>query len=215
MAERHAQKNSKKSTKNTKSKKKKGITAAVWGIILAVLVGAALLTTSSFHEKIKKKVESQQYPLSYSDYVDKAAKDYDLDPNLIYAVIRTESGFNPDAGSSAGACGLMQITGDTFETYMNIRGESGKYSVDDLFDPAVNIDYGCFILRDHLDTFGDEECAVAAYNAGPNSVREWLDDPNISSDGHTLITDNIPYDETRDYVRKVENAKAMYKKLYG
>ena len=210
MAQRHTQKKSKKTEKKTKKS-----TVIVWGIILIVLVGAVILTSSSFHETVKKKVKKQQYPESYSDYVLKAAQDYDLDPNLIFAVIRTESGFNPDAGSSAGACGLMQITGDTFDTYQNIRGESGKYTWDDLFDPAVNIDYGCYILKDHLDTFGDEACAVAAYNAGPNSVHGWLEDPNISPDGKTLIVENIPYDETREYVRNVENAKKKYEQLYG
>lgn len=215
MAQRHAQKGNKRDSSRKKSKSSKKVNVVIWGVILAVLLGAVIFVSSGYHERVKKKVQNAQYPLAYSEYVEKAAKNYNLDKNLIYAVIRTESSFNPDAGSSAGACGLMQITGDTFETYMNIRGESEKYSPDDLFDPAINIDYGCYILRDHLNTFGDEECAVAAYNAGPNSVLTWLNDSNISTDGKTLIVENIPYDETRDYVKKVEDAKRRYKELYG
>ena len=108
----------------------------------------------------------------------------------------------------------MQITHDTFDHYRSLRGEEDVYSDEDIFDPEVNIDYGCNILRDHLDTFGNEECAVAAYNAGPGNVESWLEDPNISKDGKTLIVEKIPFDETRDYVDKVEDAKEMYIKLY-
>ena len=214
-----AAKHTKKGGRGSKKKKKRLAPAVLVGatvlVIGCVIAGIILLVTSGFHEKVTDKVKQQQYPRSYSDYVNKAAKAYDLDPNLIYAVIRTESSFNPDAGSEAGACGLMQITPETLDTYMHIRGESNEYTYEDLFDPAVNIDYGCYILRDHLDTFGDEECAVAAYNAGPGNVSNWLNDPNISEDGKTLITENIPYDETRDYVKKVEDTKNVYKKLYG
>ena len=108
----------------------------------------------------------------------------------------------------------MPFTEDTFEHYMNLRGEADKYTLEDLYDPAVNIEYGCNILRNHLDTFGDEECAVAAYNAGPGNVEAWLTDPAISSDGKTLIVKNIPFEETRSYVQRVESAKEKYLELY-
>jgi hypothetical protein len=88
--------------------------------------------------------------------------------------------------------------------------------MDDLFEPAVNIDYGCYLLRYNLDLFdNDETCAVAGYNAGFGQVQEWLNDSSLSSDGKTLDNpENIPIEETRDYVKKVENAKEMYTKLY-
>ena len=113
-----------------------------------------------------------------------------------------------------GAHGLMQITEDTFDHYMMLKGEEGKYTYDDLFDPQVNIDYGSAVLRSHLDEFGDEKTAVAAYNAGPGQVESWLEDPNISSDGKTIIPENIPFDETRNYVQRVEDAKEVYHELY-
>lgn len=209
MAERRPAGNSRGKKGN---KKKKNV--IIWGIILAVLIGAVIFTTSGYHEQIKQKLINSQYPLSYSEYVEKSAKKYHVDPALVYAVIRTESNFNPNAQSAAGAHGLMQITDDTFEHYRNLRDETETYTMDALYDPEVNIDYGCHILRDHLDTFQDERCAVAAYNAGPGNVEAWLENPSISPDGKTLDADSIPFEETRNYVYRVEEAKEKYAELY-
>ncbi len=221
MAQHHA--NNKNGSRQSKNKNKKDNSSnkgsklaviVIWGIVLAVAAGAIIFAASGFHSRIKDKVKTSQYPQSYKEYVDKAAEDYNLDPALIFAVIRTESGFNAYAESPAGAYGLMQITDDTFEHYMNLRGESGEYTVEDLFTPSVNIDYGCNILSDHINTFGDEKAAVAAYNAGPGNVEAWLSDPEISPDGKTLTVENIPFDETRNYVERVEDSKQAYKELY-
>lgn len=201
-------------TKHGRAQNGKKANVVIWGIIVVILVAAAVLFTANFHEDTKNKLKNAAYPQSYSEYVNEAARKYDLSPALIYAVIRTESNFDRNAHSSASAYGLMQITGDTFDYYMMLRGEEGKYTHDDLFDPAVNIDYGCAVLKSHLDTFGDEKAAVAAYNAGPGHVAEWLDNPNISLDGKTLITENIPFEETRNYVQRVEDAKNTYIELY-
>lgn len=218
MAQRHAATGSnRRRTPDKKKKTNKKVNVIIWGVILAVLLGTAIIVASNVHEGITAKVQNKQYPRSYSEYVEKAAEKYDLDDELIYAVIRTESNFNPDAESGADAHGLMQITSDTFEHYMNVREQSDMYSFEDIYDPAVNIDYGCYILRDLIEEFGNEECALAAYNAGPGNVNMWLEDPNISKDGKTLIVDNIPdsFEETRSYVKKVEETKSVYKKLYG
>ena len=225
MAQRHAEKhtasNRRRSAQTNQSRRnspneKHSVKANViiWGVILAILLGTVIFLTSGYHEQVKTKVQNSQYPQSYSEYVEKSAKEFNLDPALVYSVIRTESNYNPMAQSGAGAYGLMQITEDTLDHYMNVRGESGKYTTEDLFTPTVNIEYGCNILRDLLDDFGNEECAVAAYNAGPGNVQQWLSDPNISPDGETLIVENIPFDETRSYVNRVEKTKEMYKELY-
>ena len=176
----------------------------VFIIVLAAVLLACVLAQSVF--LVQKKI----YPLEYGELVEKAAETYDLEEPLIYAVINTESGFNPSAESSAGAKGLMQLTGETFEWLQNIRGES--YDEDSLFYPEINIDYGCYLLRYLIDEFGSEETAVAAYNAGLNIVAKWLEDPDCSSDGVTLYS--IPYPETEEYVKKVEAAKQKYKRLY-
>lgn len=204
-------------SKHPKNNKNSKIAAfLIWFAVVAVFAGGAVFFISRLMSDNQDKIQQVAYPQKYSEYVDKAAKQYNLDPALIYAVIHTESGFNPNAESSAGACGLMQVMPSSFSWLMDLRGESDKYTMDDLFEPAVNIDYGCYLLRYNLDLFdNDETCAVAGYNAGFGQVQEWLNDSSLSSDGKTLDNpENIPIEETRDYVKKVENAKKMYTKLY-
>ncbi|HVO30532.1 MAG TPA: lytic transglycosylase domain-containing protein [bacterium] len=118
----------------------------------------------------------------------KAAQKYRVDPFLVKAVIRTESAFDPDAISSAGAQGLMQLIPATAE----------RFHVDDLMDPAKNIEGGVRYLRWLLDTFkGDARLAVAAYNCGEALVI------------HEKKVPDIP--ETQDYVVKVEAARSQYR----
>ena len=183
----------------------------IWTVIIAGIAVAAVIFVLLFHRNTADELKKLSYPRKYSEYVDKAARDYNLQPALIYAVIRTESGFNPEAQSGVGAMGIMQVMPETFDWLMDQRGETGKYTRDDLLNPAVCIDYGSYLLRYFYDYYGTEQAAVAAYNAG-FVVGEWLENPAYSADGKTLTV--IPYPETSDYVDKVEDAKEQYIKLY-
>ena len=194
-----------------KKARKRGLPPIVWIVAGAILIAAAIFFAVDCQGRTANKLRKIAYPQKYSEYVNKAASDYNLPPALIYAVIRTESGFNPDAESSVGARGLMQLMPSSFEWLLEKRGESGKYTSDSLFDPAVNIDYGSYLLRYFYDYYGTEQCAVAAYNAG-FVVSDWLSDSAYSPDGVTLT--QIPYPETSEYVEKVESAKSVYIELY-
>lgn len=110
-----------------------------------------------------------------------AATRHSVEPGLVRAVIRAESGFNPRAVSRAGAQGLMQLMPET------ARG----LGVRDAFDPAQNIEGGTRYLRHLLDQFGDTHLAIAAYNAGPGSVKRYGGVP--------------PFPETQAYVRRVQS----------
>ncbi len=198
-------------TRKRNTKKGGKAKVVIISIIAVALAVTAVLVATNFYKKTENNLEKSAYPLEYTDLVNKAAKDYNLQPALIYGVIHTESRFNPDAGSSVGAVGLMQIMPETFDWLQEKRGESGKYTTEDLYTPSVNIDYGSYLLRYFLDYYGNEKCAVAAYNAG-FEVSNWLEDSNCSPDGMTL--DVIPYPETSEYVVKVENAKQKYIELY-
>lgn len=158
---------------------------------------------------VQEMVGDTLYPMKYQQQVDRAAETYNLEKSLIYAVIRTESHFDPEAESHVGAVGLMQLMPESFEWLQGLRGQ--ELDISELNNPDVNIDYGCYLLRYFYDYYGSEETAVAAYNAG-FVVGDWLKDPNYSSDGKSL--DAIPYGETERYVEKVMKAKKMYKKLY-
>lgn len=190
-----------------KKRKSRRMRKEVRAIIIVVIIIAALLIL--FQER--ETIEHAAYPQTYKDIVSDAAKKYDLDEALIFAVIRTESSFNPDAVSSANAMGLMQITRDTY-FFVNEKDSRGDLSVELLYDPAVNIDTGSYFLRWLIDDFGNLDTAIAAYNAGRGNVKKWLSDERYSKDGESLS--DIPFKETKNYVRKVKSAYETYQKLY-
>lgn len=159
-----------------------------------------------------KTFERQTHPIKYESFVERYSKEYGVDEFFVYAVIKTESGFRPDAVSSVGASGLMQIMEQTFDWLKYKQGdEQAVYS--DMFDPETNIRYGCFLLGYLVNEFGNEETAAAAYHAGRGVVNEWLCDKSLSSDGVHL--DEIPISDTAHYVNKIKKAKAVYVSLYG
>jgi soluble lytic murein transglycosylase len=153
------------------------------------------------------------YPLEYEGSIRAAARRNDLDPSLVAAVIYAESRFDAHARSAHGAIGLMQVLP---ETAAQIAGETGgaAFVAADLEDPRVNIRYGCYYLRAVLDMFGgDRVAAIAAYNAGAGAGGEW--EAAARAEGHSLRVADIPYGETRAYVRRVLDARRIYQKTYG
>lgn len=150
------------------------------------------------------------YPLKYEDYVEVYAKQNNLSPSFVYAVIECESSFDNEAVSYIGATGLMQIMPDTFD-WINMKlGEDTPYSM--ATDPETNIKYGCFLYGYLLSKYGRVQEALAAYHAGNGNVDKWLKDSRYSSDGETLHT--IPYPTTSKYVKKVILTENIYEKLY-
>lgn len=154
-------------------------------------------------------VAKYAYPLKYKTEVSAYADMYGLPRALIYSVIKTESGFNPDARSDAGAAGLMQITESTGKF---IADKLGAVSYD-LYDAETNISFGCYYIKYLFSRFGDKNTALAAYNAGEGNVSLWLSDESYSKDGKTLKA--IPFLETRAYLKKIWKSFEKYKKLYG
>lgn len=152
------------------------------------------------------------YPIGYSDLVQLESEKKALPPSLVFAVIRTESGFDPSAQSSAKARGLMQITRDTFDWAQLRTGEKHSLHFDDLFESELNIRYGTAILRLLLDEFGTVENALCAYHAGWGAAKEWLASAEYAPDGRNI--QNIPYGDTSRYVKKVVETKKIYETLY-
>ena len=140
------------------------------------------------------------------------AEKNDLDPALVYGVIRAESGFDPNAVSHADARGLMQMTPQTFEWVQTMIPDSESLTDDALFDPKVNIQFGCELLSLLISHYGDESTAICAYNAGMGNVTSWLENPEYSSDGVTLKV--IPFGETQEYLKRVTDNRDMYRQLY-
>ncbi len=176
-------------------------------VCAAIIIPGILLLNHSY-----RRYMTSIYPLEHQALVEAAGREQNIPSSLIYAIIHTESSFEETAISTADAKGLMQLTDDTFLWALNRAGESGRYTVRDLYDPAVNIRYGVYVLSLLGEQFEDTRTVLAAYNAGQGRVREWLDDPAYSSDGVHL--DTIPYKETEDYVERVIATQERYRELY-
>lgn len=178
-------------------------------LLLAVLLlvlgfGLAKLSYQRFY--------NAAYPMEYQEYVSHYAKEYNVPPALIYAVIRSESSFDPEAVSDIGARGLMQITESTYEWAVYRMGTGDSFDYDSLWEPEENIRYGVYILSLLLEEFGSPETALCAYHAGWGNVKSWLENSEYSADGINIHS--IPFKDTGRYVPKVMETKAIYEQLY-
>jgi soluble lytic murein transglycosylase len=153
------------------------------------------------------------FPMPYRPELVADAQAHYLDPYLVAGLIRQESEFNPDAVSPANADGLMQVrpgTGAEFARAAGIRSFTARM----LFQPEVNLKIGTAIFRSMLDKNGGSmEQTLAAYNAGPNRLAEWLTWSTYREPAEFI--ESIPFTETRDYVQAVIRNAEMYRRLYG
>lgn len=149
------------------------------------------------------------FPRKYVKTVTDYSVVYGLDKDLVFAVIKTESDFDPNSRSEKGATGLMQITPLTGEYISNRWFDGEEY---DLYDYDDNLRYGCRYLAYLIERFHGEKEALAAYNAGEGTVGEWLKNKAYSVDGISLKT--IPYEETRSYVKRVLFRRRIYSIAY-
>jgi soluble lytic murein transglycosylase len=158
-------------------------------------------------------VQEVTLPLRHDDIIRQQAEDKDLDPALIAGVILVESHFL-DQTSHAGAKGLMQLMPET-AAYIAQKSGGTAFVQGDLATPQVNIAYGSWYLRHLLDKYDERVAlALAAYNAGQGNVDAWLAEAGARGE-QWRAADHIPFPETRDYVRKVLEARADYRREYA
>jgi soluble lytic murein transglycosylase len=170
---------------------------------MGVLAGGVLLAFLVVQSAKPGWWERLWYPLRYEQIVRGHARNYDLDPALLAAVIYQESKFRANARSSSGAIGLMQLLPDTAKG-IAIHTGGTRFRVDDLYNPEINVRYGAWYLRHLLEKYGDERTALAAYNAGQENVDRWRE-----------AGEGIQFAETRAYVERVENLKQIYRDAYA
>lgn len=210
---------------------------AAWSLsVLAVLVLFSgtmyFLKSARLSESRKAHMEEQEQILNYYHYpvefyrdnqlkdktavfllAEQYAAEFNLQPALVIAVIRNESSFNSRAESSIGARGLMQLKKDTAEWIagkLKIQG----YTFDMMWEPAINIRFGCWYLNYLSNLFdGDPVCVISAYHAGQGNVRTWLSSPACSDDGRTMELDRIPTEDTKLYAKRVTRDYGIYQKL--
>ncbi len=152
------------------------------------------------------------YPLKYKNIIIVNAEEYDIDPALVAAMIFVESKYISSAQSHRGAMGLMQIMPDT-GVWIAEQLAISDFNEDKLLDPMINIMFGCWYINSLMQQFNKELIVVlAAYNAGRGNVKRWLDNNNW--DGSNATIDDLPFDETKNYIKQVLAVYKKYKKIY-
>ncbi len=153
-------------------------------------------------------------PRAYADIVEAAAHRYDIEPELLFAVMRVESVYNPRIISYAGAIGLMQIMPRTGRLIAHRLGRD-DFTVDQLLKPEVNIEFAAWYLSSLIERFdGRLPLAIASYNGGPHNVRRWMRDCADTMPLDAFL-ERIPFDQTHRYVRRVLTHYAAYRAQRG
>lgn len=173
--------------------------AARWGWYMQAIAAAAKLGIYNDYDLL--------YPTPYDAEVRHGARLSGLPQDLIYAIIRQESLYQPDARSSAGALGLMQLLPETARITARKWGLASPNRAG-LFEPSVNVPIGSAHLRDMIDRWdGQAPLAMGAYNAGPNAVKRWLPAVPMPLDAWV---ENVPYNETRGYIQRVSWHRVVF-----
>jgi soluble lytic murein transglycosylase len=176
---------------------------------IAMVLAAALVTglvTALALPTLHHTIQEITLPLRHEDIIRQQAAEKNLDPALLAGVIYAESKFR-DQTSAAGAKGLMQLTPATAQYIAHLSGGTA-FQLGDLSTPQVNISYGAYYLRYLINRYnGNLALALAAYNGGEGNVDRWI------REGRSRVSD-IPFPETRAYVKRVLDARAAYAKTY-
>lgn len=188
--------------KNLKNKK----------IVIAILVIVILIVFLIFARIPILKI---MYPKTYEEAVLIYSEKYNVDKNLILALIKAESNFDKDAISNRNAIGLMQLMEDTAKDVANKNGiEIDNNNIrEELCDVYKNIEIGTAYISSLLERYDNKKVALAAYNAGIGTVDNWIDKGIIKKDGTDI--ENIPYKETNYYVRKILRDYEIYQRIWG
>lgn len=195
----------KENKKGRKKKKKMSILKKFVITIITIVVILLVLFFASI------AYGGKNYSLNYLDEIEKYSQEYKVDPKVVISVMKVESDFNPSAQSHTNAKGLMQIMPDTSKHIAKLL-KLNPNSID-LNNPEINIQLGTYYLKYLMNNFHNMDTVFAAYNAGFGNVNNWLKDEKYSSDGVSLK--NIPAQETKNYVKKVNKAIKAYEVLYG
>lgn len=164
-----------------------------------------VLAMTPFLLRLPETIQKFTHPLRYEAQIQQASQQSGLEPAFVAAVVYTESRFRPDAVSSQNAYGLMQLLPETAQFIQQRSGIQGDYR-----DPGVNLRLGAWYMSYLEDKYdGNQRLMLAAYNSGEGRVDTWISDPGFD------IERDIPFQETREYVVNVLEAREVYRDLYG
>ena len=177
-------------------------------IVTTILILLFVIVFFKPQNLILKKI----YKIEYSEYVYKYAEENEIDPFLIFAIIKNESNFKRAIESPSGAIGLMQLMEETGIEMANEIGEDVTVR-EALFSPEINIRIGTKYFAFLKNRYHSENLALIAYNAGIGNVDDWIEDGIIKKDGSDI--ENVPFKETNNYIRKILRDYKIYKNLYN
>jgi len=174
--------------------------------IFLLLISSFCLLLASY-----KTYTAITHPIKYENEIACYAEKYSLSPSLVASIINVESSYKKNAKSSKNAIGLMQIKLST-ANYVASLYNMPTLTEDELFKPKTNIEYGCMYLNYLSKKFSDTNTMLASYNAGETVVRSWLNNEEYSLNKKSLKL--IPYEETKNYVKKENKNIKYYEKIY-
>lgn len=212
-----------------KGKKKKSSStignwlAVLFGIAVAfgILIATVTILKNGVSDGLREMKEKTQeyvpqgftYPTDYEEYVLKYSEEFEVDPVLIFSVIKVESNFQPRATSNVGARGLMQLMSDAYD-WVKFRLDDDSESFEDMYDPEINIKYGSYYLSFLMERYdGSIDLTAAAYHCGMGLVDSWLEDGTISAENFDVNDIPEENDQTSHYVNKINDAYSAYKEL--
>lgn len=180
----------------------------IFFIIIICIIILLLFTLPRIKNFILKNI----YETKYEEYVYKYSQEYNVDPLLVFSIIKAESNFKPEVVSNSGAIGLMQLMDTTAEdTARKLKIEYN--SKEDLYTPETNINIGTKYFATLYDKYQNITLALTAYNAGSGNVDKWIETGVLNKDGSNA--EDIPFKETNNYVRKILRDYEIYKQLYN
>ena len=182
---------------------------AIIAAILVLSIGFGLA-----FDGIATAIEKKQYPLSprYADDIQRVSAEYGIPEVILWAIVRTESGFSSNLEGEDGGIGLMQLTSDEFAMIQTDILKEAPQDAGLLYDPQKNLACGAAYLSFLYQRYGVWETVFAAFDAGTDAVDAWLANPDCVSELGTL--ENIPNQKTARFVREVTEARELYIKLY-
>ncbi len=182
------------------------------GIIIAIVLASIIF--GFVFQKVSDNVERSKYPLEFKGFVEKYSSEYGVPQNVIFAVIKNESGFDSSLLSEDGRIGLMQVSPETLEEYKEELHDS--YDTGMLYDPETNIKYGTYLLSKIYLKVGTWRAAFAAMATDVDTVLSWLENEEYSeiTEMHKPKLVTIPDRAAADFTERMEKETEKYKELY-
>lgn len=190
-------------------------------IIIGLILAKALMESYLYTRQVAREAAHQKLlaehplPQQYLAAIEEAARENNVKPAFLAAIILCESSYRKDAQSSVGAMGLMQVMPETAAWIAGKLNEKDTFSPELMYDPLMNIRYGSWYIGYLSERFrGDPVLVASAYHAGQGEVSGWLQNPDYSLDGQTIHINDMVDGPTKQYAQRVVSAYAIYERLY-